>query len=198
MKLNWAERLVVNNPGRVFEQRAEIRWLQRRMPLKPGALILEVGCGRGAGAGLILKEFQPTAIVAMDLDFRMIKRAEKYLSSSQKERIFMQTADVAQLPYGDGVFDAVFGFGVLHHVPDWQRGLAELARVLKTGGSYYMEELYPGLYQNFITRHILLHPEENRFTSSDLKGTLNTVHLSITEAFECKAIGILATLVKTG
>ena len=198
MKLNWAERLVVNNPGRVFEQRAEIRWLQRRLPLKPGALVLEVGCGRGAGAGLILKEFEPAAIYAMDLDVEMIKRAEKYLSSSQKECIFMQTADVAQLPYRDEVFDAVFGFGVLHHVPDWRRGLAELARVLKTGGHYYMEELYPALYQNFITRHILLHPEENRFTSSDLKGILNTVHLSITEAFECKAIGILATLVKTG
>ena len=92
----------------------------------------------------------------------MIARAEKYLSPHHKERIFMHTADVAQLPYGDEVFDAVFGFGVLHHVPDWRRGLTELARVLKTGGSYYMEELYPTLYQNFITRHILLHPEEDR------------------------------------
>ena len=198
MKLNWAERLVVNNPGRVFEQRTEIRWLQRRMPLKSGALVLEVGCGRGAGAGLILKKFQPRAIYAMDLDFEMIKRAEKYLSSPQKEHIFMHTADVAHLPYGDEVFDAVFGFGVLHHVPDWRRGLAELARVLKTGGSYYMEELYPTLYQNFITRHILLHPEENRFTSGDLKAALDAAHLSITQALEFKPVGILATLVKTG
>jgi ubiquinone/menaquinone biosynthesis C-methylase UbiE len=198
MKLNWAERLVVNNPGRVFEQQAEIRWLRRRMPLKPGARVLEVGCGRGAGAGLILKEFQPTTIYAMDLDFEMNKRAEKYLSAPQKERICLHTADVACLPYGNEVFDAIFGFGVLHHVPDWRRGLVELARVLKTGGSYCMEELYPTLYQNFITRHILLHPEENRFTSSDLKAALEAARLAIVEALECKLVGILAVLVKTG
>ena len=198
MKLNWAERLVVNNPGRVFEQRAEIRWLRKRMPLKPGALVLEVGCGRGAGAGLISEAFQPRAIHAMDLDCKMIARAEKYLSPHHKERIFMHTADVAQLPYGDGVFDAVFGFGVLHHVPDWRRGLDELARVLKTGGSYYLEELYPTLYQNFITRHILLHPEEDRFTSSHLRAALDAAGLSITEALEWKPVGILATLVKLG
>jgi ubiquinone/menaquinone biosynthesis C-methylase UbiE len=198
MKLNWAERLVVNNPGRVFEQRAEIHWLRKRMPLQPGALVLEVGCGRGAGAGLILKAFQPRAIHAMDLDCKMIARAEKYLSPHQKERIFMHTADLAQLPYGDGVFDAVFGFGVLHHLPDWRQGLAELARVLKTGGSYYLEELYPTLYQNFITRHILLHPEEDRFTSSHLRAALDASRLSITEALECKPVGILATLVKLG
>ena len=197
MKLNWAERLVVNNPGRVFEQRTEIRWLQKRRPLPPGALVLEVGCGRGAGAGLILEGFQPAAVHAMDLDWEMIKRAKKYLSSGQRERIFMHTADVARLPYRDEVFDAVFGFGVLHHVPDWQSGLAELARVLKTGGCYYLEELYPTLYQNFITRHILLHPEKNRFTSSDLKAALSAAHLSLAGALEFRPVGILAILVKT-
>jgi ubiquinone/menaquinone biosynthesis C-methylase UbiE len=196
MKLNWAERLVVNNPGRVFEQRTEIRWLQRRRTLPPGALILEVGCGRGAGAGLLLKEFQPSAIHAMDLDWEMIKRAKKYLASHQQERIFMHTADVTHLPYRDETFDAIFGFGVLHHVPDWRQGLAELSRVLKTGGSYYMEELYPTLYQNFLTRHILLHPTEDRFTGHDLKEALEAVHLSIENAFELKLVGILAVLVK--
>jgi ubiquinone/menaquinone biosynthesis C-methylase UbiE len=110
----------------------------------------------------------------------------------------MHNADLAQLPYGDGVFDAVFGFGVLHHLPDWRQGLAELARVLKTGGSYYLEELYPTLYQNFITRHILLHPEEDRFTSSHLKAALDAARLSITQAVEWKPVGILATLVKLG
>jgi ubiquinone/menaquinone biosynthesis C-methylase UbiE len=197
MKLNWAERMVVNNPGRVFEQRTEIRWLQRRRPLQPGARVLEVGCGRGAGAGLLLEEFHPDTVHAMDLDWEMIKRAKKYLSSRQRERIFMHTADVEYLPYRDKVFDAVFGFGVLHHVPDWRRGLKELARVLKVGGSYYLEELYPTLYQNFITRHLLLHPAEDRFTSGDLRAALEAVHLSIAESLEFKLVGILAILVRT-
>ena len=198
MKLNWAERWVVNNPSRVFQQQMEIRWLQRRMPLKPDAIVLEVGCGRGAGAGLILKEFQADAIHAMDLDFEMIKKAERYLSPHQRKRVFTYTGDLTHLPHQNQDFDAVFGFGVLHHVPDWRQALAEIARVLKIGGTYFLEEIYPSVYQNFITRHILLHPQENRFFSIDLKEALKAANLSIQDVLECKYIGILAVLVKIG
>jgi ubiquinone/menaquinone biosynthesis C-methylase UbiE len=197
MKLNWAERWVVNNPSRVFQQGLEIQWLRRRMPLQPHARVLEVGCGRGAGAGLILKEFQPRTVHAMDLDLEMIKRAVHYLPSRYKDLIFLHAGDVTQLPYRDGLFDAVFGFGVLHHVPDWRRGMAEIARVLKTGGHYFMEELYPSLYQNFITRHVLLHPEKDRFSSRDLKTALEGAGLAFVDARELKLVGILALLVKT-
>jgi ubiquinone/menaquinone biosynthesis C-methylase UbiE len=196
MKLNWAERWVVNNPSRVFQQGIELRWLHKRMPLRPGAVVLEVGCGRGAGADLILKRFQLDAIYAMDLDLEMIGKAEKYLPSHQRKRVLMHTADVTHLPYRSEFFDAIFGFGVLHHVPDWRRGLAEIVRVLKTGGVYFIEELYPTLYQNFITKHILLHPEQDRFTSSELRAALQAQRLSIEAALEVKIAGILAVTVK--
>ena len=198
MKLNWAERWVVNNPSRVFQQRMEIGWLQRRMPLAAGAAVLEVGCGRGAGADLILKSFHLDRMHTMDLDFEMIQRAEKYLPSSQKARVFTYTGDLTHLPHPNEAFDAVFGFGVLHHVPDWRRALAEVARVLRIGGIYFLEEIYPTVYQNFITRHILLHPEEDRFSSTDLKEALRSANLSLQDTLECTQIGILAVLVKTG
>jgi len=41
---------------------------------------------------------------------------------------------------------------VLHHIPDWQRALAEIARVLKTGGILLLRGALPALYQNVITR----------------------------------------------
>jgi ubiquinone/menaquinone biosynthesis C-methylase UbiE len=198
MKLNWAERWVVNNPSRVFQQQMEIRWLHRRMPLRPGAIVLEVGCGRGAGAGLVLKEFQPDAIHAMDLDLEMIRKAGKYLPPHQRKPVFTYTGDLTHLPHQNEVFDAVFGFGVLHHVPDWRHALAEITRVLKIGGTYFLEEIYPFVYQNFITRHILLHPQENRFFSTDLKEALKAANLSIQDVLECTYLGILAVLIKTG
>ena len=196
MKLNWAERWVVNNPSRVIQQRVEMRWLRKMSHLKPGAVILEVGCGRGAGAGLILREFQPAVLQAMDLDVEMIGKAKDYLSPEQGRRISFYVGDVLRLPYQDGVLDAVFAFGVLHHVPDWQAALGEIARVLKTGGTYFLEEIYPSLYQNFITKHILLHPRENRFLSPDLKKAMKRAQLQLESHLEIEKIGILGVLVK--
>ncbi len=92
--------------------------------------------------------------------------------------------------------DAVFGFGFLHHVPDWRAALAQIARVLKVGGIYYMEELYPGLYQNFLTRHILLHPRKDRFLSRDLKTALHQQNLILKGTLEASRFGILGVAVK--
>ena len=196
MKLNWAERWVVNNPLRVIQQRVEMRWLRKKRYLKPGAVVLEVGCGRGAGAGLILGEFQPSVLQAMDLDIEMIGKARDYLSPEQGRRISFYVGDVLRLPYKDGALDAVFAFGVLHHVPDWQAALGEIARVLTTGGTYFMEEIYPSLYQNFITKHILLHPRENRFLGQDLKKAIKGAQLHLDSHLEIEKIGILGVLVK--
>jgi ubiquinone/menaquinone biosynthesis C-methylase UbiE len=196
MKLNWAERWAVNNPIRPLQQGLEIRWMKKRIPLRPKFGVLEVGCGRGAGGKIILREFQPAILQAMDLDIRMIQRARAYLSSLDEKKIAFYVGDVSNLPYRNQVLDAIFGFGVLHHVPDWQRALAEISRVLKSGGFYFMEELYPSLYQNFITRHILLHPRGNRFRSLDLKEALKARNLHLVKLLEHSRLGILGISLK--
>jgi ubiquinone/menaquinone biosynthesis C-methylase UbiE len=196
MKLNWAERWVVNNQLRVIQQRMEVRWMRSVGALQPGSLILEIGCGRGAGAELIQETFQPAVIHSMDLDIQMIRKAYNYLSAHRRENIFLYVGDALHLPYRNGVVDAVFGFGVLHHVLDWASALAEIARVLKNGGVYFFEELYPTLYQNFLTKHLLLHPRENRFFSQDLKGALKKVDLSLKNTLELKHLGIIGMSLK--
>jgi len=196
MKLNWAERWVVNNPLRVLQQQIEIRMLKRMASLESEPQILEVGCGRGAGASLILKEFRPALLHASDLDIAMIQKAKHYLSSEQKKGTFLFVGDALRIPYKDNAMDAVFTFGVLHHVLDWRSALADISRVLKSNGLLFFEELYPSLYQNFITKRILLHPEHGRFLSDDLKAALNKVNLSMIHALECKKLGILGVSVK--
>ncbi len=196
MKLNRAERWVVNNPLRVLQQWIEIQWLKKQKPLIKGSLTLEVGCGRGAGARLIHKEFQPSVIYCLDVDVAMLKKAQRYLSWRELEKVCLQLADVSALPFKDQSMDAVFGFGVLHHVPDWRRAVAEISRVLKPGGVYCIEELYPTLYHNIITKYILFHPREDRFFSDDLRNALEESSLSIKSAVENKRLGILGVAIK--
>ena len=191
MKLNWVERLVVNNPLRSAGQYMEMQWFSRMLPVQAGAKILEIGCGRGAGAGHIIKQFLPDQLYLMDLDIRMIQKAREYLNPENKKNVCLYVANATSLPFENEIFDAVFGFGFLHHVQSWQISLQEIARVLRPGGAYYMEELYPQLYQNFITKRLLDHPESNRFDSQDLHNAFDEVGLTLPHKFELKKMGIL-------
>ncbi|MGD9041697.1 MAG: class I SAM-dependent methyltransferase, partial [Desulfobacteraceae bacterium] len=112
------------------------------------------------------------------------------------KRVSLHVGDVFRLPFKDNVLDAVFGFGVLHHVLNWRGAAAEIARVLKIGGIYFVEEFYPSAYQNFITKHLLVHPEEDRFFSHDLRNALMEIKLPIKEAIDFKKLGIVAVAVK--
>ena len=108
MKLNWAERWVVNNPLRVFQQSIEVKWLKKMMKLAPGATVLEIGCGRGAAAKLIRRTFQPARLHIQDLDFKMVRRAQNYLSGNELKQISLSVGDAVDLPFRDDSQDAVF------------------------------------------------------------------------------------------
>jgi hypothetical protein len=62
----------------------------------------------------------------------------------------------------------------------------EIVRVLRPGGIYYLLELYPALYQNFLTRRLLMHPEKNRFNSADLRTALRDNGLDLAHTLEIK------------
>lgn len=196
MKLNWAERMAVNNPVRVLQQKAEVHWFKRTVEIQPSAAVLEIGCGRGAGARLILREFHPRLFHATDLDLEMIRKATRYLAAQELQHIRLLVGDILHLPYRAEVLDAVFVFGVLHHVEDWRSALVEITRVLKPRGTFCFEELYPSLYQNHITKHILLHPQGDRFHSNDLKSGLEDVGLRVQRFRECRYLGILGVATK--
>lgn len=196
-KLNWGERLAVNTPVRVLQQRIEISWMAHVCRSRGFARVLEVGCGRGAGARLIKKTFGPRELYATDLDIEMMRKAARYLLPSERADIHLYAADLLALPYPTGSMDAVFGFGVLHHIPDWRGALQEVARVLKPGGFYFLEEIYPTLYQNFLTRHILVHPHQDRFDGADLRLALRQANLILIAEWEVKYVGIMAVARKT-
>ena len=196
MKLNPIERWAVNSPLRRILQLLVMQWFRRTVALKTGKTILEVGCGSGLGARLISDAYQPDKLYLLDLDLQMIQKAIQRKKGQTENRIYYCVGDAVRLPFRDDSMDAVFGFGFLHHVPAWQDGLAEVVRVLKHGGIYFMEEYYPSLYQNFITKHMVVHPDKNRFNSQDLRQAFEKANLALTHTFELKSMGILGVGVK--
>jgi SAM-dependent methyltransferase len=88
--------------------------------------ILEVGCGWGELAEWLARE-TGAEVVATDLSPRMIELA-------RARGVDAQLADVQELPFADGEFDVAVAAWMLYHVPDLERAITELARVLRPGG----------------------------------------------------------------
>lgn len=172
MKTNWPEKVWVNSPVRLLVQKWESRHFQNLLEMPGAGVFLEIGCGRGAALPLISNGFRPRRIDAIDVDPEMIRLAGKRRRRMKSFSGLIMPADAQRLPYKDNCLDAVFNFGILHHLEDWELGIKEVARVLKKGGTFYFEEIYSPLYANFLFRHILAHPRENRFKGAEFRAAL--------------------------
>jgi ubiquinone/menaquinone biosynthesis C-methylase UbiE len=171
MKLNSIERAAMNNPVRAAHQHhREAAWFRR---LAGGALsgqhVLEVGCGRGVGAEVILDRLGAAKVTAVDLDESMIELARRRLHGRGVE---LSVADVCDLDLPSGSIDTVVDFGIIHHVPDWQQALVEIHRVLRPGGLLLFEEVPRHVLDTLAFRTFTVHPRENRFEAQEFAAEL--------------------------
>jgi SAM-dependent methyltransferase len=88
--------------------------------------VLEVGCGPGELAARIQDELGAD-VVAVDISPRMVELA-------RGRGVDARVGDVMELPFAAGECDCAVAAWMLYHVPDPDRALAELARVLAPGG----------------------------------------------------------------
>lgn len=179
MILNHVEFAMMNNPVRAaIQRRFEAPKLFRMGGGLNGGRALEVGCGRGVGTELILELFGAGHVDAFDLDPRMVERAKKRLSK-YGSRVRVRVGDASAIDSLDASYDAVFDFGIIHHVPDWRGALAEVHRVLKPGGRFYAEEVLRGFIVHPITRRFLEHPLEDRFNAAEFAVALEASGLAV-------------------
>ena len=182
MRLSKPEFLAMNNPVRRYVQKhVELQLMKKHLAKQRidlfGKAILDAGCGSGYSTELLLTEYSPSRLVAFDFMPEQIEIAKK-----RKLPVDFFVGDVTQMELESGSFDAVFIFGILHHVPSWKKGLKEVARVLKPDGVFLVEEVSTSkAFFDIANFFGFKHPEEARFTWPEFEEGIESAGLKILE-----------------
>jgi ubiquinone/menaquinone biosynthesis C-methylase UbiE len=99
---------------------------------KPGLAWVDVGCGNGAFTELIVQRCSPREVQGVDPSEGQLAFARTRPGAHKAQ---FQQGDAMKLPFGDDTFDAAAMALVLFFVPKPSQGVAEMARVVKRGGT---------------------------------------------------------------
>jgi ubiquinone/menaquinone biosynthesis C-methylase UbiE len=141
-KINGVDRVVLGNdhvnPERYLKN---IEILNAHLPLK-GKKLLEIGSGYGISLALMLQRFGVDAIGVEPASHgfeESFQCARVILEANQLDPMRIVDAAGENLPFDDASFDVVYSNNVLEHTAKPEQVLREAARVLKPGGTLYIE-----------------------------------------------------------
>ena len=127
----------IQPPGQLIE----------RSGVKKGMQVLDLGCGSGAFTPFIARTVgEKGKVYAFDIQADMLKQLERKLSKPENrdiKNIKLIEGNAYELPFDDSSLDLVNMVTVLQEIPDRNRALQEVNRVLKPGGLLAVTELFP-------------------------------------------------------
>jgi SAM-dependent methyltransferase len=91
--------------------------------------VLVVGCGDGTEAA-VLADLVRATVVGIDI--------ANHFNPSVRDKVDLRVADAMELPFEDSSFDLVFSYHALEHVSVPDRALAEMRRVVRVTGSFWI------------------------------------------------------------
>lgn len=129
--VDWQFRVFYEDEDAVREQMVDL------LRLDGDSKVLEIGCGTGRDSFRIARRLERGTFFVQDLSEQMVLKARERVTrdvadSGAELAFFASTARF--LPFVDGFFDAVFHFGGFNNFSEPTKTLAEITRVVRSGG----------------------------------------------------------------
>ncbi len=134
--------------------------LDQALPLENP--VLEIGTGKGRFLVRLAKHANDITTVDISAEEQQCARLNaRYHKVEGRIKFVLQ--DAVQLPWPDHSFGAVVTMNAMHHIRDFQPVLAEMLRVVKSGGKLVLADFSPRGFQNIARAHRAegkIHPRE--------------------------------------
>ena len=115
-------------------------------PIIKGSWGLDAGSGCGHDTHVMAKINPSVKIVSMDISDGINSNLKL---NQNLVNVYIVKGSVLNMPFKEGVFDFAYSYGVLHHTANPEKGLQEIARVIKSKSSAYLY-LYEDHSENFV------------------------------------------------
>jgi ubiquinone/menaquinone biosynthesis C-methylase UbiE len=107
--------------------------------------VVDIGSGAGTDLLLAARRVGPTGrAIGVDMTEAMRQRAAQGAAACGLTNVEVRSGDATRLPIDDRSVDVVISNGVLNLVPEKERAVAEIARVLKPGGRVQIGDIVIG------------------------------------------------------
>jgi SAM-dependent methyltransferase len=132
---------VAGAPRQFGNLEANLRFIDQTGVVTPSSRVLEIGAGTGA----LLHELQERGCHVQGVELRqdLIDEARRWFGP-----LPIQLASGVELQFPDESFDVVMSFDVFEHIPDSDRHLRSVRRVLRAGGAYLIQT--PNKWTNIV------------------------------------------------
>ncbi len=118
------------------------RAARRALGVQPGDRVVEIACGTGLNFPHLRRLVgDHGSLIGVDLTPAMLVLARQRITRHGWQNVQVREADAARLPFPDASFDKAFCAFALNIIPEYERAVAEVRRVLVPGGRFVAVEM---------------------------------------------------------